>query len=62
MSENDILFDVRGQIGLVTLNRPQALNALNAGMCLALHKKLDEWKTNDAVKAVVIKGAGAGSG
>ena len=58
MNENDILFEGVGQIGLVTLNRPQALNALNAGMCLALHKKLDEWKADDAVKAVVIKGAG----
>jgi len=58
MSEHDILFEQRGQIGLITLNRPQALNALNAAMCLALHQQLDQWKTDDAVKAVVIQGAG----
>jgi len=57
MSE-DILFEHRGQIGLVTLNRPKALNALNADMCLALHKKLDMWAADDAVKAVVVTGSG----
>lgn len=49
MSE-DIIFERRGQIGLITLNRPKALNALNADMCLALHNKLIEWSTDDAVK------------
>ncbi len=57
MSE-DILFERRGRIGLVTLNRPKALNALTTKMCVALHQKLDEWASDDAVKAVVITGAG----
>lgn len=58
VADRDILFEQRGQVGLVTLHRPQALNALNAAMCLALHQKLDEWGSNDTVKAVVIRGAG----
>lgn len=58
MSEAEILFEPRGQIGLITLNRPKALNALNADMCLSLHQKLNEWAADDDVKAVVIIGEG----
>lgn len=54
----DILFEHRGQIGLITLNRPKALNALTADMCLALHQKLDDWDADERIKAVVIAGAG----
>lgn len=54
----DILFEHRGEIGLITLNRPKALNALNADMCLALREKLKEWAAEEGVKAVVIQGAG----
>jgi len=54
----DILFERRGQIGLVTLNRARALNALNADMCVALRRKLGEWAADDGIGAVVIVGAG----
>ena len=37
---DEILFTREGRIGLVTLNRPQALNALNRNMCVALHRQL----------------------
>lgn len=47
-----------GQIGLITLNRPNALNALNWEMCKAIQKKLHEWEEDPQTKAVVIKGAG----
>lgn len=55
---DDILFEKRGRAGLVTLNRPQALNALNRGMCLALHRQLDAWAGDDDVSVVVVRGAG----
>lgn len=42
-STDDILFTREGRIGLVTLNRPQALNALNRAMCVALHRQLMDW-------------------
>lgn len=54
----DVLFERRGRIGLITLNRPQALNALNRGMCVALSRQLDSWADDDSVEAVVIQGAG----
>ncbi|RKH33833.1 enoyl-CoA hydratase/isomerase family protein [Corallococcus praedator] len=57
MSE-DVLLETRGAVGLVTLNRPKALNALSLEMCRALHPRLDAWAADPAVKAVVIRGAG----
>ena len=55
---SDILFDRLGRIGRVTLNRPQALNALTHEMCVAMLPQLKEWARDDAVQAVVIRGAG----
>lgn len=57
-TNDDILFDQKGHVGLITLNRPKALNALNHGMAVALHKQLDIWAVDDTVHAVVITGAG----
>lgn len=57
MSE-DILFEKRGVMGLVTLNRPQALNALTHAMCVKMKAQLDEWARDSAVKLVVIRGNG----
>lgn len=55
---DEILFSRMGRIGLVTLNRPQALNALNRAMCISLHRQLMDWAIDDAVQAVVVEGAG----
>ena len=51
----DILFTQENHIGLVTLNRPQALNALNLPMILALQEQLQIWQDDDQVHAVVIR-------
>ena len=56
--EAEVLFDVRGGIGLITLNRPKALNALTQGMVLDIHPQMEAWAEDDAIKAVVIVGAG----
>ncbi|HEV2649891.1 MAG TPA: enoyl-CoA hydratase/isomerase family protein, partial [Rhizomicrobium sp.] len=48
----------RGAIGLVTLNRPKALNALTHDMCLQLKARLDLWARHPGVQTVVIQGAG----
>ena len=55
---DDVPFDRRGAIGLITLNRPKALNALTREMCLAMKHHLDRWATDGAIKTVVIRGAG----
>ena len=45
-------------MGLLTLARPQALNALTHGMIGALHAQLTAWAADDAIKAVAIRGEG----
>ena len=54
----EILFEHRGAIGLVTLNRPKALNALTLNMVRLFDPQLRAWDADPAVKAVVIQGAG----
>jgi len=46
-----------GNLGLITLTRPQALNALNQPMINALHQQLTEWESANHIKAVVIRAA-----
>jgi enoyl-CoA hydratase/carnithine racemase len=58
MSESEILFDVKDGLGVITLNRPKALNALTHGMILELEKVLPGWEKDAAIKAVVLRGAG----
>ena len=50
----DILFERRGAAGIVTLNRPRALNAITHDMVRALAAKLDEWAVDSAVTRVVV--------
>jgi len=54
----EILFDRRGAAGIVTLNRPQALNAVTHGMVRALRERLDAWRGDPAVTRVVVTAAG----
>jgi enoyl-CoA hydratase len=57
-SDDDIRFERRGKAGIVTLNRPKALNAVTHAMVLALAEKLREWEADASIKAVIIKGEG----
>ena len=52
-----VLAEVRGGIGLLTLNRPQALNALSLAMVRELAAALLAWRDDAAVQAVVVRGA-----
>lgn len=54
----EVLFERRGRLGVVTLNRPQAVNALTAGMASAMLEQLALWADDDAVAAVLVHGAG----
>src|SRR4249919_4199663 len=54
----DILFERRGAAGIVTLNRPKALNAVTHAMVLALRAQLDVWADDPAITRVVISAAG----
>ncbi|MDI2034430.1 enoyl-CoA hydratase/isomerase family protein [Paenarthrobacter nitroguajacolicus] len=56
--QEDVLFERRGHLGIVTLNRPKAVNALNAGMVKAMLQQLTDWADDDAVATVLVRGAG----
>ncbi|WP_422745270.1 enoyl-CoA hydratase/isomerase family protein [Mycobacterium sp. WMMD1722] len=59
MPENeDVLVTVENGVGLVTLNRPKAINSLTHGMVTALGAALDAWEDDDAVHTVLLRGAG----
>ena len=55
---DEILFDRRGAAGLITLNRPKALNAVTHGMVLALRAQLDRWADDPAVTRIVVTATG----
>lgn len=56
MFENPILTEVRDRVGLITLNRPEALNALNGALLTALLDALQQFDANDEIGAIVIAG------
>jgi enoyl-CoA hydratase len=55
---SDILFERRGAAGVITLNRPQALNAVTHEMVRALARTLAAWRDDVAVTRVVIAAEG----
>lgn len=56
---SSILFEIKENIGFITLNRPDKLNSFNREMALLMQEKLDTCKSND-VRCVYITGAGKG--
>lgn len=59
MSEVEVLVDkANNGVALLTLNRPDVLNSLNLSMVSTIHEHLENWKSDDSVKIIIIKGAG----
>lgn len=56
--DSEILTRVAGGVGVVTLNRPKAINSLTQSMVDVLAEVLADWARDDAVRAVVLEGAG----
>jgi enoyl-CoA hydratase len=54
----EIVFERRGGVGFVLLNRPDALNALSLSLIEAFDARLRAWAEDPAVRAVVVRGAG----
>ena len=55
-----VLYDVDDQIALITLNRPERLNAWNAALGTAYHDALDAAEADPDVRVIVVTGAGRG--
>ncbi len=54
----DIVFSETNQTGVIKLNRPKALNALNLEMAKKFHDKLLEWEEKDNILRVLLVGEG----
>ena len=57
MTHENIIVETRGRVGLVTLNRPKALNALNAALIVELSAALDAFEADAAIGCIVITGS-----
>ncbi|MGY2085297.1 crotonase/enoyl-CoA hydratase family protein [Blastococcus sp. SYSU DS0539] len=51
-------YEVRGHVAVITLNRPEALNAVNAALSTAVGTALETAAADDAVRVVVVTGTG----
>jgi 2-(1,2-epoxy-1,2-dihydrophenyl)acetyl-CoA isomerase len=60
MTEPNVLYETRGAVALVTLNRPQSLNSFTRAMHHELWAALDRIEADKSVRALVITGAGRG--
>ena len=60
MSEPTVLYEARGAVGLVTLNRPQSLNSFTRDMHRELWSVLDRVESDRSIRALVVTGAGRG--
>jgi len=58
MNYETILYDTTGAVVTITLNRPQALNAISPQMTAELHTALDAADADPAVRAIILTGAG----
>jgi enoyl-CoA hydratase len=57
MSYETIIVETKGKVGIVRLNRPQALNALNAQLNADLTAAIDAFEADDAIGCVIITGS-----
>ncbi|MGW6944641.1 enoyl-CoA hydratase/isomerase family protein [Streptomyces xanthophaeus] len=57
-AENTVLCEIRGRAGVITLNRPRALNALTHAMVRRIDEALTAWEHDRGVQQVLVRGAG----
>jgi enoyl-CoA hydratase len=57
MAYDNICVETRGRVGLITLNRPKALNALNDALVAELNQALDAFATNPEIGCLVLTGS-----
>ena len=58
MAYENIIVETRGNVGLITLNRPEALNALSSPLMADLTKALDTFEADDSIGAMVLTRSG----
>jgi 2-(1,2-epoxy-1,2-dihydrophenyl)acetyl-CoA isomerase len=57
---DEVIFHQQGSVGVITLNRPQVMNAFNLDMLHAINRMLSELGQDDSIRAIVVTGEGRG--
>ena len=57
MTYQNLLTEIRGRVGLITLHRPQAMNALNSPLIAELNAVLNQYEADENIGAIVITGS-----
>lgn len=57
MSYDTILVETNGRVGVITLNRPKALNALNAALIAEMGRALDGFESDPSIGCIVLTGS-----
>lgn len=60
MTHEAITYETRGQVAILTLNRPEKLNAISAQLRAEVHAAVGEAQADDGVRALILTGAGRG--
>lgn len=58
MKRKNVLFKIENRVGLITINRPQQLNALNNETIGELHRQFEEIKNDKNIRSIIIVGEG----
>lgn len=58
LADGQLLFEIQGKLAIVTLNRPDRLNALTKDMLVALDEAFERVQRDDGIRAAVLTGAG----
>jgi enoyl-CoA hydratase/carnithine racemase len=56
--EEEVIFTKENGVGIITLNRPDRLNALTYSMVEKINQNLNSWEIDDQINSVIIEGAG----
>lgn len=57
-TDSEVILETAGNKGIITLNRPKALNSLNLNMIRKIYPQLKDWQSDPAVKLVIVKSSG----
>lgn len=60
MAYETVEYETRGAVGVLTLNRPEKLNAISAELRRDVHAAVDTARADDSIRALVLTGAGRG--
>src|SRR5256714_13164765 len=55
---DEVLYDVDGRVGTITLNRPEQRNAVNPAVTTAMHGVMERFESDDDVWVGILTGAG----